>query len=167
MTEKKKTKKGGAKGKSNKGKGSAKKDSAKKVLESMAAASIGICELAAITDPEHVKALLTSSLCIVWRLGEFRARVRQAVADWAQEPVASISPTNTLSELAKGPPWNTGHMGQLVQSVNVNRVFEPPFPGTVMQPPSQLVPGSTTVLQWEAIVWRHQNPLTPCFAFTD
>jgi hypothetical protein len=112
-------------------------------------------------------AALTSSECIVWRLGEFRQRVRQAVAQWAQESASSISPSDTLGALAKGGPWNTGQQGQLVNSVNANQVFEPPFPGTVMNPPSQLVPASTTVLQWESIVWRHQNPQTPCFPFTD
>jgi hypothetical protein len=161
MAEKKSTKKG-VKVKSDKGQASAKGKQ-----KAAAAASVGISELAAMLDPEHVQAQVNSSQCIVWRFGEFRERVRQAVADWAQEVVSGISPTNTLSELAKGTPWNTGQMAQLVQSVNANKVFEPPFPGTVMQPPSQLVPGSTTVLQWEAIVWRHQSPLTPCFPFTD
>ena len=133
----------------------------------MATAPLGISALAAITEESLVEAQVSSSQCIVWRLGEFRQRVRRAVAAWAQEAVSGISPSNTLSELAKGTPWNTGQMAQLVQSVNAHRVFEPPFPGVVMAPPSQLVPGSTTVLQWEAIVWRHQNPLTPCFPFTD
>jgi hypothetical protein len=170
------TKSGAKKGVSKKGR-SAKKPPTRKTgarkSRSTAAATVaatpltpvGIAALAEITDPAHVEAQLSSSQCIVWRLGEFRARVRQAVADWAQEE--AVAPTNTLSELAKGTPWNTGQMAQLVQSVNVHKVFEPPFPGRVMQPPSQLVPGSTTVLQWEAIVWRHQDPLTPCFAFTD
>lgn len=162
MAGEKKTKKGSTKGKANKGKNVVNDEP-----QSMGTAPIGISALAATTDPSLVEADLSSSQCIVWRLGEFRQRVRRAVAAWAQEPVSSISPSNTLSELAKGTPWNTGQMAQLVQSVNANRVFEPPFPGTVMAPPSQLVPGSTTVLQWEAIVWRHQNPLTPCFPFTD
>lgn len=126
-----------------------------------------ISTLSAITDPAHVAAELSSSQCIVWRLGEFRQRVRQAVAEWAQESASSISASDTLGALAKVTPWNIGQQGQLVSSVNANKVFEPPFPGTVMTPPSQLVPPSTTVLQWEAIVWRHQNPLTPCFPFTD
>jgi hypothetical protein len=160
------TKSGAKKGKPKKGKGP--KTAAKKAASSQeTAAAFAASRLAASVDASLVTAELTSSQCIVWRLGEFRARVRQAVADWAQEDVSVISPSNTLSELAKGTPWNTGQMTQLVQSVNVNRVFEPPFPGTVMQPPSQLVPGSTTVLQWEAIVWKHQNPLSPCFAVTD
>jgi hypothetical protein len=164
------TKSGAKKSGSKKGgstKSHARKTGARKAtsVPKTTAVTIGISALEAVTDAAHVEAQMTSSQCIVWRLGEFRARVRQAVANWAQE--AGVSPSNTLSELAKGTPWNTGQMARLVQSVNATRVFEPPFPGTVMQAPSQLVPGSTTVLQWEAIVWRHQNPLTPCFPFTD
>jgi hypothetical protein len=162
MAGQKKTKKGSAKKKTNR-----KKKTVNDKPQDMPTAPLGISALAATTDAALVEADLSSSQCIVWRLGEFRQRVRRAVAAWAQEAVSGISPSNTLGELAKGTPWNTGQMAQLVQSVNANRVFEPPFPGTVMQPPSQLVPGSTTVLQWEAIVWRHQQPLTPCFPFTD
>lgn len=162
MAAQKKTKKSSSKGKSNQ-----RKTIVNDKSEGMATMPVGISALAAITDASLVEADVSSSQCIVWRLGEFRQRVRRAVAAWAQEPVSNINPSNTLSELAKGGPWNIGQMAQLVQSVNAHRVFEPPFPGVVMQPPSQLVPGSTTVLQWEAIVWRHQNPITPCFAFTD
>ncbi len=182
MAERKSTKKSGGKGKSAKGKGSAKKKprGAKTApapagavatpgasVSLLAAAPVGISALTVITDATLVEAELSSGQCIVWRLGEFRQRVRQAVAVWAQEPAPSILPTNTLGELAKGTSWNTGQQAQLVQAVNANRVFEPPFPGTEMAPPSQLLPASTTVLQWEAIVWRHQDPLTPCFPFTD
>jgi hypothetical protein len=110
---------------------------------------------------------MTSNECIAWRQGEFRQRVRGAVAEWAQEPTASILPTNTLSELAKGTPWNDGQQARLTQSVNANAVFAPPFPNTRMAPLSQLLPGSTTVAQWEKIVWRQQDPETPCFPFTE
>jgi hypothetical protein len=123
--------------------------------------------LMSVNDPEHVEALLTSSQCIVWRHGEFSQRVRRAVAEWAQEPVSSILPTNTLGELAKGTPWNTGQQSRLVQAVNSNEVFAPPFPDTHMLPPSALLPASTTVAQWEKVVWRQQDPETPCFPFTD
>jgi hypothetical protein len=168
MTTKSAAKKGGAKkgggAKSRKRKPGASK-SASTAATTASAVPTGISALAASTDAALVEAELSSSQCIVWRLGEFRARVRRAVANWAG--VSSVAPTNTLGELAQGGIWNVGEMAQLVLSVNANRVFEPPFPGTVMQPPAQLVPGSTTVLQWEAIVWRHQNPLTPCFPFTD
>lgn len=123
--------------------------------------------LAASADETLVMAELTSSQCIVWRQGEFRKRVREAVADWAQEPPSSVLPTNTLGELAKGTPWNTGQQARLVQTVNAHDVFAPPFPETSMVPPSQLLPASTTVAQWERVVWRHQNPETPCFPFTD
>jgi len=123
--------------------------------------------LASHVDAAHVEADLSSSQCIVWRQGEFRKRVREAVADWAQESSASILPSNTLGELAKGTPWNVGQQGSLVQTVNEHDVFAPPFPETGMRAPSQLVPASTTVAQWEKIVWRFQDPETPCFPFTD
>jgi hypothetical protein len=105
--------------------------------------------------------------CIVWRTGEFHERVRRAVAEWAQEPASSILPTNTLGELAKGTPWNIGQQARLVQAVNANQIFAPPFSDTHMAPPTQLLPASTTVEQWEKVVWRQQTPLTPCFPFTD
>jgi hypothetical protein len=184
MAKPKDTKRGEANGKTKKGgsrkggvsKGRARTSAASPTDTSAAARSATpatstlpsvISALASVTDAAHVEAALTSSQCIVWRLGEFRQRVTQAVAQWAQESASAISSSDTLGALAKGTPWNVGQQAQLVNSVNANKVFEPPFPGTVMSPPSQLVPPSTTVLQWEAIVWRHQNPLTPCFPFTD
>ena len=123
--------------------------------------------LAASANEALVMAEVNSGQCIVWRQGEFRKRVREAVADWAQEPPLSVLPTNTLGELAKGTSWNTGQQARLVQTVNAHDVFAPPFPATSMLPPSQLLQGSTTVAQWERVVWRHQNPETPCFPFTD
>jgi len=161
MAGQKKTQKAGTKGKSNKGKKAVNK------LQSVATAPLGISALRASVDAELVNAELTSNQCIVWRQGEFRKRVREAVADWAQEPASSVLPTNTLGELAKGTPWNTGQQVRLVQTINAHDVFAPPFPGTSMVSPSQLLPASTTVAQWERVVWRYQNPETPCFPFTD
>jgi hypothetical protein len=160
MTDEKKTKKGSVKGK---GKASAKD----KPQDKAAAASVGISALAAMTDAADVNAQVTSSQCIVWRQGEFRKRVREAVADWADEPPSSVLPNNTLGELAKGTPWNTGQQARLVQSMNAHDVFAPPFPNSSMAPPSSLLPASTTVAQWERVVWRHQDPETDCFPFTD
>lgn len=167
------TKSGAKKGGSKKGgsvKPRAKKPGATRaasVAAPAAAAPAGIAALSASVDSSLANAELTSNQCIVWRQGEFRLRVRRAVAEWAQEPAANILPTNTLGELAKGTPWNTGQQARLVQSVNANQVFAPPFPATLMAPPSQLLPASTTVAQWEKVVWRHQDPETPCFPFTD
>jgi len=162
MAGQKKTKKGGSKGKRNQG-----TEVVNDKPQDMATAPVGISALAASVDAELVSAELTSNQCIVWRQGEFRKRVREAVADWAQEPPSSVLPTNTLGELAKGTPWNTGQQVRLVQAVNAHDVFGPPFPGTSMMSPSQLLPASTTVAQWESVVWRHQNPETPCFPFTN
>lgn len=148
-------------------KGSAKLRSRKAANSAEMAMRFAASGLAASADETLVMAELTSSQCIVWRQGEFRKRVREAVAAWAQEPPSSILPTNTLGELAKGTPWNTGQQARLVQAVNARDVFAPPFPETKMLPPSQLLPASTTVAVWERVVWRHQNPETPCFPFTD
>jgi subtilisin family serine protease len=115
---------------------------------------------------EFVRAM-TANECIVWRFGGFHQRVREAVAEWAEEPVSSILPGNTLGELAKNTPWNAGQQARLVQTINAHDVFAPPFPETRMLAPSQLLPASTTVEQWEKQVWKHQDPLTPCFPFTD
>jgi hypothetical protein len=141
------------------------------VSEAVADGEMATSPIAGVRAGSADEALVTAEVnagqCIVWRQGEFRKRVREAVADWAQEPPLSILPTNTLGELAKGTPWNTGQQARLVQTVKAHHVFAPPFPGTTMLAPSQLLPASTTVLQWERIVWRHQNPQTPCFPFTD
>jgi hypothetical protein len=110
---------------------------------------------------------ITSNECIVWRTGEFRQRVRQAVAEWAQQPVESILPTNTLGQLAKGTPWNTGQQARLVEGVNAHAVFAPQFPNSQMRPPSQLISAGTTVEEWEGEVWGRQDPITPCLAFTN
>lgn len=148
-------------------KSSGKKAGAKGLGKATPAAGVGIEALTPSPDAALVGAELTSNQCIVWRQGEFRLRVRRAVAEWAQEPVSNILPSNTLGELAKGTPWNNGQQARLVQSMNANDVFAPPFPETNMAPPSQLLPASTTVAQWEKVVWRHQDPETPCFPFTD
>lgn len=116
---------------------------------------------------EGFESQISPQQCLIWRQGEFRRRVTEAVAEWAQEPVANILPTRTLGQLAKGVPWNIGQQARLVQSVIAHDVFAPPFPETTMRAPNQLFPSSTTVAVWERIVWRHQNPLTPCFAVTD
>jgi hypothetical protein len=113
------------------------------------------------------EAVMSPPECLIWRQGEFRQRVREAVADWANEPPASILPTNTLGELAKGTQWNIGQQANLVQAVNAHQVFAPPFPQTRMRALAQLFPPTTTVAMWEKIVWRNQNPLTTCFQVTD
>ena len=145
-------------------KGKTKKAGAKKSKSKKGGAKL---RLAPSANKALVTAELTPNQCIVRRQGEFRKRVREAVADWAKETPSSVLPTNTLGELAKGTPWNIGQQARLVQTVNAHDVFAPPFPETRMLPPSQLLPASTTVAQWERVVWRHQNPETPCFPFTD
>ena len=155
-------KKSSAKKSSTKKKSPAKKKSAtKKSSAKKSATSTAAMEAAGF------EAAMSQNECIVWRQGEFRQRVREAVAAWAQEPPASILPGNTLGELAKGGAWNFGQQINLIQAVNAHRVFAPQFPQTSMGPLGQLVPGSTTVATWEVMVWRNQRPITPCLGFTD
>lgn len=103
---------------------------------------------------------LNQNQCRVWRRGEFSQRVRDAVADWAGR---AVSGTDRLGNLV--PTWDEGEQGKLVQQVNSHKVFAPPFPDRQMLEPTQLLSASTTVTQWEEVVWRHQFPLTECFAF--
>ena len=156
------TKKSATKKKSPAKKASTKKKSAKK--SSAKKASTTSTET---MEAAGFEAVMSQNECLVWRQGEFRQRVREAVADWANEPPASILPGNTLGELAKGGPWNIGQQADLIQAVRNHQVFAPQFPQTSMGPLGQLVPGSTTVATWEKMVWRNQTPITPCIAFTD
>lgn len=127
-------------------------------LES-SASTAGTAELDAPLSPSKIE-------CIIWRNGSFRKRVLLAVAQWAMEKPENISPSDTLGSLAKGVPWEEGpgQQADLVQSTNdpAIDVFAP-FPGTRMSPPSEQLPASTTVAQWERKVWQQQSPRTPCF----
>jgi subtilisin family serine protease len=131
--------------------------------EGMPGAEIPSPGLSAIL-PAEAPVSPTPAQCSIWRFGPFRQKVLIAVARWALEPPQNILPTNTLGELAKGSPWNEGQQARLVQSTNdpVLDVFAP-FSNTKMVPPPLLLPPSTTVAQWERVVWQRQFPHTPCF----
>jgi hypothetical protein len=102
----------------------------------------------------------TPEKCKVWRYQIVRRKIIQAVAYWAQEPFSSILPNNTLGELAKGTPWGMAQQLQLVSITNQHNVFDP-FKSKMPNP--SLQPSTTTVAQWEAIVWGTQKPETFCF----
>lgn len=85
---------------------------------------------------------------------------------WSQENPSNIAPGDTLGSLAKGVSWEDGPGQQLrlvdaVNNPNID-VFAP-FSETEMDSPTTQFPASTTVAQWERIVWQHQSPRTPCF----
>lgn len=104
--------------------------------------------------------------CLIWRDSSFNPRVVLAVAEWAQEEPSSIALTDTLGSLAKGVPWEEGpgQQARLVQAVNLPQIdVFAPFPGRRMDAPSTQFPASTTVAQWQRIVWQHQTPRTTCF----
>lgn len=115
------------------------------------------------TDVSPAAALPTPEQCIAWRLGEFHQRVKAAIAAWAGIAVQNVHPDTPLGQLR---PWNLAAQGNLIQTINAQRVFAPPFPNTQMLPLSQLLPPVTTAAQWEQIVWRQQFPITPCFSVT-
>jgi hypothetical protein len=99
------------------------------------------------------------ALCVAWRDQDVRSRIRAAVAEWAQEPVASNS---TLGALAKGTPWGTAQQIQLVKITNEHDVFAP-FNAEMSNPETQ--PATTTVSDWEGVVWDNQDPQTFCYPY--
>jgi len=103
--------------------------------------------------------------CILWRDGDVHRRIRAALATWSNQSPNNITATTTLGQLAVGTgvPWNEGNQARLVQATNEQNVFSP-FQST-MDPPTVLVPPTTTVADWERVVWRMQTPHTFCFAF--
>ena len=107
----------------------------------------------------------TPSECTEWRDRDVRQRIRQALSNWSQQPLGNILSTTTLGQLAVGTgiPWNEGNQARLVLATNQQNVFHP-FPAA-MDPPSVLVSSSTTVADWERVVWQRQNPHTDCFVF--
>ncbi|HEX6718301.1 MAG TPA: hypothetical protein VF088_14380 [Pyrinomonadaceae bacterium] len=103
--------------------------------------------------------------CILWRDGDVHGRIRAALSVWSNQPLNNITGNITLGQLSVGTgvPWNEGNQGRLVQATNEQNVFFP-FPSR-MNPPPILVPSTTTVADWERVVWRMQDPHTFCFAF--
>ena len=103
--------------------------------------------------------------CVLWRDGDVHKRIRAAISLWSNQSTDVITSGTTLGQLAVGTgvPWNEGNQARLVQATNEQNVFFP-FPSR-MDPPPVLVPPTTTVGDWERVVWRMQNPHTFCFAF--
>jgi len=104
----------------------------------------------------------TPAKCVAWRDQDVRSRIRAAVAQWAQEPVSSITSNLTLGELAKGAPWGTAQQIQLVKITNEHSVFAP-FDSSMSNPDTQA--DSTTVSDWEGVVWDNQDPQTFCYPY--
>jgi hypothetical protein len=103
--------------------------------------------------------------CLVWRDGDVHRRIRAALSVWSGAAPDNITAANTLGQLAGGTgvPWNEGNQGRLVDATNAQRVF---FPfASRMNPPPVLVPATTTVADWEKVVWDMQDPETFCFVF--
>ncbi len=105
----------------------------------------------------------TPAECLIWIGQSFHIRVLLAISDWSLEPVTTLTATMTLGALAKGTPWGAGQQARLVNATNGRVVFFP-FASTML-PPGVLLPATTTVAQWEKVVFRQQDPKTPCFVF--
>jgi|SRR5215212_7945757 len=106
-----------------------------------------------------------SGQCILWRDGDVHRRIRAALSVWSSRPLDVINSATTLGQLAGGTgvPWNEGNQGRLVQATNEQNVFFP-FQSR-MNPPPVLVPSTTSVAEWERVVWSMQAPETFCFVF--
>src|SRR5713226_5017858 len=103
--------------------------------------------------------------CIRWRDGDVRMRILAALAVWSQQSPDNITAGTTLGQLAVGTgvPWNEGNQGRLVDATNDQSVF---FPfDSRMNPPPVLLPSTTTVADWERVVWDMQDTETFCFVF--
>jgi hypothetical protein len=107
----------------------------------------------------------TPDECLVWRDGDVHRRIRAALVVWSRQDPVNITSVRTLGQLAVGTgvPWNEGNQARLVEATNEQKVFSP-FQSR-MNPPPLLLPSSTTVAEWERVVWRTQTPQTFCFVF--
>jgi hypothetical protein len=101
--------------------------------------------------------------CLIWRNQGVQPRIRAALAEWSKELLDNIISTITLGYIAKGSDWGEEQQARLVQITNAWDVFAP-FQSR-MAPPPLLLPSTTTVAQWERLVWRQQTPHTFCFIF--
>ena len=124
-----------------------------------------VVALAELVEGEFQTPPVNGEECILWRDGDVHRRIRAALSVWSNQPLNNITGNLTLGQLSVGTgvPWNEGNQGRLVQATNEQNVFFP-FPSR-MNPPPILVPSTTTVADWERVVWRMQDPHTFCFAF--
>jgi len=153
---------------SKKEKSTAKKKSRKKSLaqeEQTVEGSVAVVTIEEAVAGEFQIPPASSGQCILWRDGDVHRRIRAALSVWSTLSPDVITSAATLGQLSVGTgvPWNEGNQGRLVQATNEQNVFFP-FPSR-MDPPPLLVPSTTTVAEWERVVWRMQTPETFCFVF--
>ena len=125
---------------------------------------VAVAEAASVLD-EFQTPPANSGQCILWRDGDVRRRIRAALSVWSGFGINVITAGTTLGQLSvgTGQQWNEGNQGRLVQAINQQDVFSP-FQSRMAAPPV-LVPSSTTVAEWERVVWTMQDPETFCFVF--
>lgn len=112
---------------------------------------------------------MTKAECLIWRDSDVRFRIRAAIARWAGVSSSAIVSTQQLKQLAppNDGPWSIAQQNNLIAFTNNSDppVFHSVVPDddeSQMEPLDHVVSGDTTVLEWEDIVWRNQNPRTFC-----
>jgi hypothetical protein len=112
---------------------------------------------------------MSQAQCVTWRGTEVRSRIRLAVARWAGVPADDIGSGQLLKQLAppNDGPWSIAQQNNLIAITNnldppVFRSVVPVDDNCQVEAPNELIPGETTVLEWEDIVWRNQRPRTFC-----
>ena len=137
----------------------------RKLVQKERAHDVSVAAFAESVEGEFQTRPASSGECILWRDGDVHRRIRAALSAWSNQPPNNITANTTLGQLAVGTgvPWNEGNQGRLVQATNEQNVFFP-FQST-MNPPPVLVPSTTTVAEWERVVWTMQTPETFCFVF--
>lgn len=126
-------------------------------------------QLPAIAPAPEEDPVMNQAQCITWRGTEVRSRIRLAVARWAGLSAGDISSTQQLKQIA---PTDDGQWGPAQQTnlIAITNNLDPPIFRSIipddddsqMEAPNELIPGETTVLEWEDIVWRNQSPRTFC-----
>jgi len=101
--------------------------------------------------------------CKDWRFKHVNSRIRIALSKWSMEPLANITSSRTLASLAKGVPWDGSPFQQLqlISRTNVEGIFAPYL--SILDANLTQQPGTTTVAEWEDVVWENQKPETACF----
>jgi len=115
------------------------------------------------------EATMTAEQCLIWQTSDVRMRIRAAIAQWAGVSPTVITSALRLRDIAPPAdgPWS---MIQQVNLIAITNNQNPPIFHSIipeddqceMRAPNSLISGDTTVLEWEDVVWRNQNPGTFC-----
>lgn len=122
-----------------------------------------------ITAAAEAEAKMSEEQCLIWRSNDVSLRIRTAIAQWSQVSSSVITSSKKLKELAPPAdgPWSNSQQNNLIAITNNQNppIFHSIIPEDdqcEMKPLSSLISGDTTVLDWEDVVWRNQDPRTFC-----